>query len=534
MIRLLVALGLTLGVITNSFAFSSEVPPKVTGGCSAVQPMPLDAGVSGITAAYGTCSLGKAWLQRPLFDVISGGQTYTIRAINGIPDTRLMAQLMGIQPQFGRGGLPVSRWYDQSGNGNDCTQAAAAHQLSAWLINGTVAIHSDGYIQTRAIGSTVIQFCALPSGVAANSNATTEYFAGTQYQMGAPANPTAAVSGGILSLLGSGCCGGGAGSGFQVSGQSQAANDPANFFSFSWDGFTGVTNPQLWPESEPSVIGMIAGASTVTWTQNEETATVSSSALVFNTTTGGSLGGDASNTDEGSVYAALQGILIFGSSALSSGNQQTIRNSLYGRFGIAKTQSYSVIIDGASYDIGWGSLVGGLNGNGWAQQLASLFPYPVRYTNLAVNGATIANLTTAWNGLSAYPCAGTYTKTILIGPASAAGNSISGGETGAQAYFDLQSYLIAVKAHCTWSAILVTTTPGTGEYANYSSLIRLNAAALGVTVVDWAADPVLTAQGGTNQNFYNQSAEYTGHYVPAAYGILASDYAAVLRSAIGQ
>jgi hypothetical protein len=78
------------------------------------------------------------------------------------------------------------------------------------------------------------------------------------------------------------------------------------------------------------------------------------------------------------------------------------------------------------------------------------------------------------------------------------------------------------------------TLPGSGEYANYSALVRANAVSLSIIVMDWANDIVMGPNVGTNPVLYNQVSPYTGHPTVAGAAFLATDGLAVLRPALGK
>lgn len=521
--------------ICLSLSAAAQVP-QFTGGCGLANPLPLDAGVSGIIEAHGTCALGKAWLNRPFADVVANGVMTTIYFINGYPDVRKLAQLMGnINPNYGVGGLPLAKWYDQSGNGNDCVQATPANQMSVWLVNGVVKIAADGYFVDYISGSAADRFCKAPS-TATDARASSYYFAGELVQ-GTAMAPVSAVNFG-LGMTGVGCCGGGAGAGFSMGGGNSTSPAPANFSSFDWNTFSGPTIPQLWPEDQPAVIGYVMGATNVTITQNEESVVCSGTCpLSAQTETGMTIGGN--NASPGvagqGAYAGYQAFLVF-NSALSSGNQTTIRNSLYATFNIPKTQNFSLIIDGASFDISQGSYIGGVNGYGWSQQIIPPIPYPARVVNLADSGATIAQLNTAWSTITSFPCTGSFSSVVYVGPNSAAGNSINGGRTGAQAFSDMSALLVTVKAKCpSITTYLVSTTTGTGgtEFTNYNNAVRAGAIAGGYTVVDLAVAPVM----GTAPiaiPLFNTSGISANHPTILGYSYLVPPYLAAIRTAFGQ
>src|SRR5580704_10093529 len=140
-------------------------------------PLPADAVPSVWTANYATAALTNNWLNSNFADVISTGPvTTTIKFISGKPDVATLATLMGVSATTGIGGLAMSKWYDQSGHGNDCTQATGANQLYVWLINGKVYVAGDGYLANFwANSSSLSKYCTLPAGVATNNQASSVY-----------------------------------------------------------------------------------------------------------------------------------------------------------------------------------------------------------------------------------------------------------------------------------------------------------------------------------------------------------------------
>jgi hypothetical protein len=144
-----------VAIAFTATATAGSLQPRAPGGCSGGPNLPLDAGVAGITSAYGTCALSKKWLNGNFADVVANGATYTIRFVNGAPDTKRLAQLIGdSNPNYGTGALPLAKWYDQSGNGNDCVQNTSANRLQVWLTNGVVRITGDGWFYKYISGGT--------------------------------------------------------------------------------------------------------------------------------------------------------------------------------------------------------------------------------------------------------------------------------------------------------------------------------------------------------------------------------------------
>lgn len=532
MIRFLAAC--LVAVLLAAGAHAGSLQPRANGGCTLSNPLPGDVNVGvAPTRLFSTCGVRENWCNRHFADVVANNVTYTINFVNCIPDTRRLAQLMGnINPNFGIGGLPMARWYDQMGSGDDCVQNTAANRLSVWLINGKVEIAGDGWFYKYISGSVIDRFCRV-AGVSTNAQASTWYFAGTPFQYGAPAQTSG--SAGTLFQPGAGCCSGGNGAGFQFAGYA-GTGTAVEFGMEDWDTFTQLASPILWPENQPSVIGLVLSAASTTVTQNEETPVNFGSVLSAQTMTGVTVGVDQSSVSTGSgFYGAFQALMVYGSTTLSTGNQQSVRNSLYAMFSIGKNPAYSVIGDGASYDNSTGGLVGGVQGDGWVTQMFAQVPYPVRFVNTAVYGATVANLITAWNALPTFPCTGSFSKVVYIGPGVAAGNSINDGETGAQAFTDTTNLLSLVKSKCpSITNVIVTTLSGGGELANYSALVRSNAASMGYTVSDWANNIVMGPASNTNPALFNQVSPYIDHPNVAGYSWLASTTLGPLRAATGQ
>ena len=493
-----------------SASAQSLPPPQIggqyTGGCAASRPLPLDATAISWTAAGGVCSLTTKWLNgKPLFDIIVGGNTYTIKSINGFPDVRRLAGLLGVSPTFGMAGAPISTLYDQSGNSNNFTQSTSANRPAVWLINGVVSIAFDGFLVDFGSGSNADKFLNFAS-IATNNRNTTAYAAiqasngGATFGYSTSDFPTLFNTGTSISH------------GFALDSGPATAGTQVTWTAYSWSTLAAST-PTLWPETQPAVIGVIAGSGGLTVTQNEESA--SSAALSADTATGGYLGAVPLVSLNGGFYGRMYSFMIAGATTATSGQQTTMRNALYALHGIAKTQKYAILVDGASLDSGVGSLIAGINGYGYVEQMLTQIHAPVRMGNTGVQGATIANIT---GTVSASQCkffSASYTN-ILIGPSSAAGNSISGGETGAQAYVDLQSYLTAIKACSVVPSTIYVWLLGTGctECVNYNNLVIAGAASLGITPIGGSGylNSVMATFTTANTQYFNQSPAWmVGH-----------------------
>lgn len=510
-----------------------QVGEQYTGGCNPSRPLPLDATSISWGGAYGVCSLTTKWLNgRPLFDIVVGGNTYTIKSVNGFPDVRKLAGLLGVSTNFGTAGAAVSTWYDQSGNANNCTQSTSANRFAVWLINGRVSMAFDGFLVDYGSGSNADKYCTISNGLATNNQNTTVY-AALQ-----PVSSGAAFGYGVNDLSDVFALGNDGTSGFGLGGA--GGTSKTLWQSTSLQGAYPASASTLWLETQPSVIGVISGSSSLTITQNEEISS-GLTAVLSGTASGGTIGAFPFFSFNGGYYGRMYSLMVAGAANATSGQQTSMRSALYALHGISKaTAKYAILIDGASLDVGTGALIAGINGYGWAEQMLSQIPYPIRMGNTAVYGATIANLnstiaTSQCNFFQSGP------KNILFFPQAAAGNSISGGETGAQAYADLQTGLTAYKACANPPSTIYVSlfgTVATGEYANYNALVIANAASLGIipfsNASDCAMNAIIDGFVTSNAQYFNQTPSWlVNHPRIIGYQNFAMCGLAVLQSLIG-
>lgn len=436
---ILIAAWLAISVVcadAQAVLYKQSLYGQPTGGCSSAAPLPADTGPT-FSAAFGTCALTTRWMSGKLFDVTAQSRTVTIRAINGYPDVKTLAALMGISPLSGIGGLPMSLWYDQSGSGNNCVQATSGAQLSVWLINGKIYVAGDGMIVDFINGAAGSERYCSVSSITTN-NQSTSVFAVSQINIaGNQFGLAGTYSSALFNLSPSGP---GSGEGFIFGASYSSGATAIRWAATNWVNF-GATTSGFFPESQPVVLGVIAGASSLTLTQNEETPT-SGTAIGSGTATGATIMGCTFGAACG-FYGRTQAILIAGATAFSSGQQQTERNSLYARFNVAPAPAYSVLVDGASTDSGEGAYIGAVMGYGWAAQLRDMVPYPIRWGNTSVPGASLENLTTNFATNQAGFFSGLAIKNLLFIGVEAAGNSIANGDSAAQAYSALGTYVNA-------------------------------------------------------------------------------------------
>ena len=526
---------LFLSVLFNS-AYAQSLAPlplklggQYTGGCGTSHPLPGDATAISWSAGGDVCALKQSWCNgKPLFDIIVGGNTYTINSVNCFPDVRKLASLLGISPVFGRAGAPLSKLYDQLGGTSGFVQATSANRPAIWLINGIVSIAFDGFLVDFGSGSQDDRFLNFPS-ITTNNQNTTAYAA---IQASSSCASFGYGSAGDYPVLFSTSPAG-------ATGFSVQTNIPNPLGAFSWVSVSAV-NTGLWLETQPAVIGVIASSGAFTMTQNEESG--AGAALASGTATGGTLGAINFFSQKSGFFGRMYGFVIAGAIAATSGQQIAMRNAFYGLHNIAKaTPKYSILIDGASVDAGVGSLIGGINGYGWAEQMLAFLPYPIRTGNTSVQGAKILDL----NGtVSAFQCnffQATGTN-VLIGPGFAAGNSISGGKTGAQTYADLVTYLTSIKA-CSHAPTIIMVyllaSSGSDAENDYNVLVIANAATLGITPIGGGPaggyqNTIMSQFQVANAQYFNQSPAWiASHPTIVGYQNMSLPPLAAIQRALG-
>lgn len=502
-----------------------KIGGQYTGGCGISRPLPGDATTITWSAGGDVCALKQSWCNgKPLFDIIVGGATKTINSVNCFPDVRRLAALLGISPVSGTAGAPLSKLYDQLGGTTGFVQTTAANRPAIWLINGRVAMAYDGAMVDFITGVNADRYLTFP-GITTDNQNTTAY-AAIQASTTAPATTFSTLFN--TSPAGS--------SGFMISSGS------------SWGGaiwfapFTGITiSPALFTETQPSVIGVVAGSGSVNLTQNEESG--SSAAFVAGTSTGGFLGAVPFFGPQNSgFFGRMYGFMIAGAAQATSGQQTALRNAFYGLHGIAKaTPKYNVLVDGASVDAGMGSLIAGINGYGWAEQMLALLPYPIRVSNTSFPGAKILDLnaTMATYQCSFFPATGTN---VLIGPGFAAGNTIVvTPKTGAQAFTDLQTYITSAKACAhppTIFIVYLLGSDGGDAEQDYNNLVIANAASMGLTPIGGGPNAgylntIMAHFSSGNTQYFNQSATYAGHPNIIGYQNMSLPPLAAIRSLLG-
>lgn len=518
--RLLCSALLLFSIVAQAHAQAPSISPpariggEYTGGCNATRPLPIDATAISWSAAYDVCALSTKWLNgKPLFDIVVGGNTYTIKSVNGFPDVRKLAGLLGVSPTFGTAGVPVSTWYDQSGNANNCTQSTSANRFSVWLINGRVSMAFDGFLVGYGSGTNADKYCVMPSGVASNSQSTTVYSA---YQMDSAGADFGYSTGNVVPTLYT--TGATLTNGITL-GFGIGTSTSTGWSAFNSDGFA-ATGAETWIETGPTVAGIISSATNFCATQNSEAQVCSGTALTAQSVTGGAVGAAVPPFSGGfysGFYGRMYDFMIAGGTAASSTQQTALKTALAQLHGISQaTPKYAILVDGASLDVGTGGIIGGINGYGYIEQMLSQIPYPIRMGNTAVYGATTPQIAGTVSTSQCNFFQSGYTN-ILIAPNAAAGNDINDGSTAAQAFTNLQTYLTDIKA-CTHAPtkIFVFLLGGgidcvsscTAEQV-YNNDVIANAASLGITPIGYheqcAINGIMESFTSSNTQYFNQS-----------------------------
>ncbi len=329
------------------------------------QRLPLDA-VTGANAAYATRRLSLSYTG-PLFQVACGtsGTTNINSLGDGGPDLYTLNTVCG-------GALPkVTLWYDQTGNGFNCTPAAAANdpEIPTYPFAGVNAPPMLFDWIAPVAGSAappVAEYCtmsnsAVESGgvvsVALVADAYSDSISTPYAQIGLPYT-VASLS--IASQL--------------------AGNAPLTVFGGSTTS-TGRRSP-----SHPSV--MIVADSASSRTTFVDNTTVTSSLGTLGTLTGGWLGafgsGAAGSSPNYTGGARMWAAIVY-PVALTTAQTGALNVSLSATFGLTPQARDNVVCDGDSRWQGYGAT----QTRNVCTRAAPLFNRPVRLTIPAIQGHSI-------------------------------------------------------------------------------------------------------------------------------------------------
>jgi hypothetical protein len=482
---------------------SLGVAGALTGGISFAGGYPLDAvtGVN-ITVAAGIGALTAACANGPLFDLVVGGVTTTINGVGpGYPDVKAIAAACGISPTSGIGGGQISKWYDQSGNGNHLVQTTTGSpQPSLFLIKGKIYLGFGGCLTQGDSGGLTAPF--FNSSVSVNNQSFSFFAAINSYTSTNAASTNSAFYSAVLATTGGGA------TNIVLADQSSYVNSltvpPGGTGNAFLADYTNAVSSKISPNIgiQPTIISATGSGLGTTIATNNSAST--GPAMVAGTPSPVTIG-----VDPGSApFAGRMQAVILSSSIFTTAQELAMRTALAAWSGvnlnINRANKLNVVIDGASSDEGQGSdplgqyrvLSGG--GYGYVEQLKdALSGHSVSWYNVAVSGNTIANCTT--NYTSGFTPSTAFQpssqQNIIIGPGSSLGPTLANnGGDGSAAYTDYVAWVTAVKNN-SWTAIATILYPSgvnTG-IDTFQNLLIANAATLGIHLIDMRSETRLVS-----------------------------------------
>lgn len=471
-----------------------------TGGINLRGAYPMDT-VSGSTWSFvgGVAALTKKWANGPLFDVIGkDGAIHTINAVDGYPDVKKLAGLMGINYKVGIYGLLCTKVYDQSGNGHDATAASPANtnQPGLWLINGKVYFGFGGILTTNAQNQETAQYFTFPAGVTQNTQSNSIFAIVSQYTS---SDATSSALSTFMALLYAPDAWVG-GLGTQGYG---SAGDTVFQQTFDLTGFSGpsIDSPP-GANINTSVFSAIMGPSASTMWLNEATAT--HAAMTAGSGSFAAWGNDTGTPPFNSAWGGRVTAMMISSTVFTTPQAAQIRQALY-QWGnvITQTPKINIVIDGASIDqnqggdpsIKYNTQNGG--GYGWAEMLKDYLAsngYSFTFSNNGVSGFTLRQLATAYPNSTAPIFNSTAgVRNVYFGFNSAVGNTIGVGSTNTNSFTATVS-----------SGVMNVTTAPTGSAPAIQKGMAITGTGVpgGVTVSSFG-----TGTGGTGT--YNLSSSFS-------------------------
>lgn len=431
MLRKIIASLFTLVILTNAaIAFTQSqrnvlLAPPFTGGFNLSSGYPVDSvtGVT-ITTVCGVAATTQAQKNGPLFDVVTSGGTTTIFGVGaGYPDIVALAYALGVDPRNGIGGASISKCYDQK-NTNHWTQATTgAIRPLIYLIQGNIYLGFSGVLS--GINGLAEPF--LSNSASINNRSASvfiPYIPYTSSNSGSPGN--------YIYMTAFGTKAGAPGATdiglFGPSSSADGSTEATKSFSGVGDYTNGIqqtVSPYIGLQYQ--VLSLLSGAASTTVQAN--TTSASGTALVVNATNTPLSFGQAA---DGVTPLSARATAILVSSSIFSGPQTTTMTTAFGAWSganisVNKANSVNVVVDGASSDIGQGSVPGNSykvtsgGGYGYEEMLKDNFLKQgknVSWHNFAVSGATIAQRTVDYS--NSYVQNSGYqpssTKNILIAP----------------------------------------------------------------------------------------------------------------------
>jgi hypothetical protein len=485
-------MGLELGLTIGG---SGGAPGPLTGGFSFANGYQIDT-VAGIAYDHASAvyALTAAWKTGNLFRVNIAGVTTIIKGVGpGYPDVATLAGVLGVDARTGVGGAPVDILYDQSGNGRDWFQTdnSVGRMPMVWLIRGKVWLHFDGGLNVG------IGHAYMAAAIPVNNQSVTMFATVIPFTSTSILN-VGQVSAACILLAGTSPSGATDMGFFGPSSNTGAGQSSTPYLGFG--DFTTGLQQSIKPGAgiQPQVIGFSGGDFGTAMMQNSNLVQAAVPLAVGAHTTA-HLGLDWN--DIFPMGARLTSIVVSPTligipQANGYAAAAAAANGI--NLNVTSTNPVNICIDGASTDIGQGSVPGDANyqvnsggGYGYCEQLKDIYAdlgKQISWHNFAVPGAGIADRTPDYvssfvQGTGFQPGS---TKNILIAPGVCSLATLEkNGGNAASAYADFTTWLTAAKS-VAWTKIACILFPDasfTGMPA-YNALMLANAASNGIDIID--------------------------------------------------
>jgi len=462
--------------------------------------LPLDA-VTGALSAWGVCRLRAAYTGN-LFQVIRASDNATL----DVGQVGYEADWAAVDA-FGAGTtLAITILYDQSGNGRNWTPASAAKRptLAFNTIGGRRVVTFAGVVD----GTLAYQSVELPTTVTLDRR--------THSAFSIIRHASSVRTAGIYGLDTTN----------PVATGSEVFNvktgSPTESVIGAYNGSSNFSSG-LSPDVTPTVLGVLSGTSNIRMRQNDDLGTAIGAAT--SSVASGAVFGQIYRTTYPGKFDAMCFILF--DRTITDAEELRMRRALYRLGRINPQREINIVVDGDS--ISQGALSTALVNRD--VQTRKLLDVSVRGRNYAYFGQTAAQLLAAFAGRAALGYSSKFRRNIysfLIGH-----NTLNAGISGADLYATVQAIVAAAKA-IGYDTIFVGTVLPSGalvgtketERLAYNALLRAGAAALGVTIIDYAANPIMgAANAPANTALYGDQI----HPLSYGYALMAADEAAAFN-----
>ena len=399
--------------------------------------------IAGASAAYGTKLLTACYTANKAVDIVraSDSAVLTVGFVSRAFDTSTAQQFCANTTCL------VSKWYDQSGLGNDMPLTGSARPSIdfLWQAGGVPLLFTNAAMP-------------LPGTVPVSYTSLSVYAVATQTASG--------TSGGRIAVLGS-------------ASMSLSSN---NGMTVGLNG-TVLAAPFYAQTSQPDLYGTVAASTTSAFLSvgDREYACTSNCANAGSTTSG---------TIGYPTVVAMSAVTIAGR-AYTTAERTAFRAAMDALYNLTPQVRDVLVLSGDSRTYG-------LNGTdifGYPPQLAALLAVPQRLYNTGTSGDTAAMRLSNFSTQDAPPILQPHGKNAWIILWIGYNDMVTGGLAPAAIYGTITSYVTAAHA-LGWKVALSTETEGTngsgGTYQQLDTLITTNAAGADAVIGTMAADPAWT------------------------------------------